>query len=189
MPTPRRLGGMSFTIRSPKRISPASGRSNPAMSRSVVVLPQPEPPTRATSSPGSISSESSSTAVLPPKRLLTPRSAMRMLPRELLQPALHETVLVLRIARLDEVQVDQLHVGDLRAADRDVGARDPGAAPLRVRGYRRLRHRPVQESLGILGILGALHQAVALERPRHAVGRPDDVDRCALLLSHLDLVG
>ena len=78
MPTPRRAGGTSLTTRSSKRTSPASGRSKPATRRSVVVLPHPEPPTSATSSPGAISRESPSTAVLVPKRLLTSRSVMRM---------------------------------------------------------------------------------------------------------------
>src|SRR5712664_1132638 len=78
MPTPRRAGGTSLTTRSSKRTSPASGRSKPATRRSVVVLPHPEPPTSATSSPGAISRESPSTAVLAPKRLLRSRRVMRI---------------------------------------------------------------------------------------------------------------
>src|SRR5256884_7260762 len=41
MPTERRRGATSLTTRSSKRTSPASGRSKPAIRRSVVVLPQP----------------------------------------------------------------------------------------------------------------------------------------------------
>src|SRR5262245_11693819 len=164
MPTPRRAGGTSFTTRSSKHTSPVSGRSKPATSRSVVVLPHPEPPTSATSSPGAISRESPSTAVEAPKRLLTSRSVMRMaLLRVFLLPQLDESVLVLRIARLDEVEVDQLHLGDLRSAHRHVGPRDACPAPLRIRRHRGLRHGPVQESLGVGRILGALHQPVGLE--------------------------
>ena len=40
--------------RSPTRISPASGAMNPAISRSVVVLPHPEGPSNETNSPGSM---------------------------------------------------------------------------------------------------------------------------------------
>src|SRR5437016_11768856 len=113
MPTERRRGGTSLTTRSSKRISPASGRSKPAIRRSVVVLPQPEPPTRETSSPRPISSESPSTAVDAPKRLVRPATLMRTSARELFQPALDEPVLVGRIACLHEVEVDQAHVQNL----------------------------------------------------------------------------
>src|SRR2546421_3412260 len=107
MPTERRRGGTSLTTRSSKRISPASGRSKPAIRRSVVVLPQPEPPTRETSSPRPISSESPSTAGDAPKRLGRPARLMRTSPRDHFQPALDEPVLVPRIARPPEGQDDQ----------------------------------------------------------------------------------
>src|SRR5215472_4872179 len=177
MPTPRRAGGTSLTTRSSKRTSPVSGRSKPATSRSVVVLPHPEPPTSATSSPGAISRESPSTAVDAPKRLLTSRSVIRMaLLRVFLLPLLHEPVLVLRVARLDEVEIDELHLRDLGSAHRHVRARDARPPPLGVRRHCGLRHRPVEKTLGIGRILGALDETVGLERPRHAVRRPDDVD-------------
>src|SRR3989338_8710638 len=112
MPTPRLRGGTALTTRPSKRIAPASGRSKPAIIRSVVVLPQPEPPTRETSSPWPISRESPFPA---------------------------------------------------------------SAAPGGVGGHRRLRHRPVEEALGVLGVLGALHERIALERPRDAVVGIDDV--------------
>src|SRR5712664_3153088 len=176
MPTLRLRGGTSFMTRSSKRTWPASGRSKPAIIRSVVVLPQPEPPTRLTSSPGRTSRESPSTARAAPKRFVRPRSEIRTLPRKFFLPLLHQPLLVRRIAGLHEVEIDELHVGDLEAAHRDVAARDAGATPLGVGGHRRLRHRPVEEAPGVLRILGALHQRVALEGPRHAVGGMDDVD-------------
>src|SRR2546427_10728071 len=120
MPTERRRGGTSLTTRSSKRISPASGRSKPAIRRSVVVLPQPEPPTRETSSPRPISSESPSTAVDAPKRFVRRARLRRTAAGELLEPALHEPILVGRIARLHEVDGDQVHLGDLRPAHGDV---------------------------------------------------------------------
>ena len=53
------------------KMRPALGVSKPASIRSSVVLPQPEPPSSAKSSPLPIASDTSSTAVKPPKRLLT----------------------------------------------------------------------------------------------------------------------
>src|SRR2546428_2767734 len=139
MPTPRLRGGTSLTTRPSKAISPASGRSNPAIIRNVVVLPHPEPPTTDTSSPCLISSDSASTATVAPNRFVTLRSEMFTLPREFLQPLLHEAVLVL--GRLHEVQVDQVHLRDLRAADGHIGPRDAGPTPPRIRRHRGLRDR------------------------------------------------
>src|SRR5688572_9886936 len=51
---------------------PASGRSSPAISRSVVVLPAPVGPRRTTNSPSAMARSIRSTAKLWPKRLLTP---------------------------------------------------------------------------------------------------------------------
>ena len=48
------------------------GKSNPAIIRSVVVLPQPEGPSRAKNSPSPISRSMSSTAVTSPKRFVMP---------------------------------------------------------------------------------------------------------------------
>src|SRR6184192_3269518 len=188
MPTPRRRGGTSLTTRSPNRISPASGRSKPAIMRSVVVLPQPEPPTSETSSPGWMSRESPSTATAPPKRFVRRSRPIRTLPRVLLEPALHEPVLVLRIPRLFEVDVDQVHLGEFRAAQGDVPTGHLGAPPLGVRRHRRRGDRPVEEAPRVLRILGALHERIALEGPRNPVRRIDHVDPGALLLRHLDLV-
>ena len=53
------------------KIRPEEGVSKPASILRSVVLPQPEPPSRAKSSPLPISSETSSTATNPPNRLLT----------------------------------------------------------------------------------------------------------------------
>src|SRR5690606_17986619 len=53
---------------------PASGCRKPAMRRSVVVLPQPEGPSRETISPGAMSSVRSSTIVRPPSTLVSPAS-------------------------------------------------------------------------------------------------------------------
>src|SRR6516165_7083881 len=56
--------------------SPRSGRSSPAMSRSVVVLPAPVGPSSTTNSPWPIDNERSRTASIAPKRLETALSAI-----------------------------------------------------------------------------------------------------------------
>jgi hypothetical protein len=56
-------GGSPVTSLPPIRISPASGSSSPATQRSVVVLPQPEGPSRQTNCPLPTCSDTPSTAV------------------------------------------------------------------------------------------------------------------------------
>src|SRR4249920_1501143 len=53
---------------------PASGRSRPAIVRSVVVLPAPVGPSRTINSPSAISRDRSWTARTSPKRLVMPES-------------------------------------------------------------------------------------------------------------------
>ncbi len=68
---------------SPTRISPALGSTKPAISRSVVVLPQPDGPSRQTRWPCSMASDMSSTTATSPYRLVRPRNstdATRILP-------------------------------------------------------------------------------------------------------------
>ena len=54
---------------------PESAVSNPARMRSAVVLPQPDGPSRATNSPGAMSSDSPSRARTAPKERLSSRRA------------------------------------------------------------------------------------------------------------------
>src|SRR3981189_2699571 len=63
------------TSRSPTLISPSDGSRKPAISRSVVVLPQPEGPSRQTSCPWSIRSDTLSTTASAPNRLVRPRNS------------------------------------------------------------------------------------------------------------------
>jgi hypothetical protein len=56
-----------LTSRPPRLISPLSGSSSPAISRRSVDFPQPDAPTIAKNSPGSMSSVIPSTATLPAK--------------------------------------------------------------------------------------------------------------------------
>src|SRR5438034_235638 len=78
--TGRRLGSTEVTSRPCSMIRPSSGTSKPAIIRSVVVLPQPLGPSNEKNSPSPIETETSSTAVTPPKRLLTPSTAIPALP-------------------------------------------------------------------------------------------------------------
>ena len=62
-----RLNGGSAAIGCPAiRMSPDVGGSKPAIMRSVVVLPDPEAPSRVRNSPEAISSDRSSTAAKSP---------------------------------------------------------------------------------------------------------------------------
>src|SRR5438094_6087836 len=53
---------------------PASGRSKPAISRSVVVLPEPDGPSRVKNSPGAMSRSTPATAATSPYERRTPTS-------------------------------------------------------------------------------------------------------------------
>ena len=66
IPVSRRLAGTSVTSRPSISTRPSVGRSNPASSRSAVVLPQPDGPSRASSSPGSSARSSPASACVPP---------------------------------------------------------------------------------------------------------------------------
>src|SRR5437879_10944966 len=59
----------------PTAISPSVGSTKPAISRSVVVLPQPEGPSRQTRLPCSIRIETSSTTACGPYFFVSPRSS------------------------------------------------------------------------------------------------------------------
>src|SRR5882762_4817330 len=63
---------MLLTSWSPIRMRPYEGRSRPASMRSVVVLPQPDGPTRTMNSPASTVRFRSSTAASAPNSLYTP---------------------------------------------------------------------------------------------------------------------
>ena len=75
----RRSGGSVFcgedTTRSPTRISPSVGSTKPATSRNVVVLPQPDGPSRQTSVPCAIVIETLSTTAFGPYFFVNPRSS------------------------------------------------------------------------------------------------------------------
>src|SRR6266704_3671134 len=67
MPKPRCSGGRFVISRPSNATLPESGTSNPAMMRSVVVLPHPDGPSSPKNSPRSTSIETLSTAAFAPK--------------------------------------------------------------------------------------------------------------------------
>ncbi len=71
----RRSGARSVTVRSWKRISPASGLMKPVTSEKSVVFPAPLGPITPTISPSSTSKLMSRTAERPPNRFETPRTS------------------------------------------------------------------------------------------------------------------
>ena len=66
MLTSRSFAARKVTSCPPISTRPADTASNPATMRSVVVLPQPEGPSRVTSSPGATVKDTRSTAVTGP---------------------------------------------------------------------------------------------------------------------------
>ena len=64
----RWLAASPVTSSSPNRIRPDDGFWNPAIMRSVVVLPQPEEPSSVRNSPGLTSRSRFFTAVMSPRR-------------------------------------------------------------------------------------------------------------------------
>src|ERR1700730_358224 len=74
MPILRRCAGIRVIGRSSRNISPALGSMSPAIIRRVVVLPQPEGPSRATMLPGSIVSDNRSTALVSRNIFVSSRS-------------------------------------------------------------------------------------------------------------------
>ena len=75
MPMSRFSTGTFSTLRSPMRMLPLSGKWNPAMVRSSVVLPDPDGPSRAKNPPSSKAMDTSSSATVRPKRLVTLRTS------------------------------------------------------------------------------------------------------------------
>ena len=75
MPMSRFSGGMNTlseeTTRSSKSTLPLVGFSNPAMMRSMVVLPQPDGPSRVMNSPSANTASKFSSTVVLPKVLVT----------------------------------------------------------------------------------------------------------------------
>ena len=74
MLTSRLCGGVLVTSSPPTSTVPEVGSLKPAIIRSVVVLPQPEGPSREKNSPAATSRSMPSTTRVPPNSLVRPRS-------------------------------------------------------------------------------------------------------------------
>ena len=81
MPMSRRAAGTDEMSLPSTRTDPVSAVSKPATMRSAVVLPQPDGPSNATSSPGAISMDSPSRARVAPKARVRSRSSTLVPPR------------------------------------------------------------------------------------------------------------
>ena len=82
----RSLGWRSVTSSPPIRMRPEVGISSPAIILRLVVLPQPEGPSRQTNSPSPISNLRSLAAVTAPKVLVTSRNSTDAMRQPLMPP-------------------------------------------------------------------------------------------------------
>src|SRR5215203_5068994 len=114
METPRLAGARRVTSRSPMVIRPAEACSRPAMRRSVVDLPQPDGPRRATSPPVGAANVTASTAGVPPHVLVSPSTSTCaiVLARRHAQATLAQLARRLedRIGDRGDVRIDALEV-------------------------------------------------------------------------------
>src|ERR1017187_142680 len=130
-------GSTSLTCRSSMKMDPDVTSSSPATIRSAVVLPQPDGPTRTSSSPSSIWRSSDCTAVVPSGYcLVTESSTIRdTFPASL--PSSPGSLAHAESEPLDQVPLeDQVHGDGRQGADQRAchQRRDGGGAPGRERG-------------------------------------------------------
>ena len=95
MPMSRRAAGTDEMSLPSTRTDPVSAVSKPATMRSAVVLPQPDGPSKATSSPGAISMDSPSRARVAPKARVRSRSSTLVPPRRSACPMVSAAVAAL----------------------------------------------------------------------------------------------
>src|SRR6266478_7966485 len=110
MPTLRRCAGTRGIGGASRKISPALGAMSPAIIRRVVVLPQPEGPSRATMLPGSSVSDSRSTALVSRNIFVSSRSRNETAGERSLAA---ENLVVL----FEELWPDGIDKGPIRAED------------------------------------------------------------------------
>src|SRR6201987_3661532 len=135
MPISRRYAGTFVTRWPSMAISPLSGIRKPPTRLSSVVLPQPDGPSSVISSPRRTSSETSSSAAILPKRLVTPSSSTAISPFARIAGvgAAAESASsagMLNVQHLCEAKEDigqrQQRCGDDNVHDRDRGHRGGG---------------------------------------------------------------
>src|SRR6266702_3143877 len=176
MPNPRRLGATKtpfveeYTTRSPTPISPARGRSSPAIERSVVVLPQPLGPSRVKSFPSGTSKLTSCAA-----RTISPRS----LGYSVNNPSTFSTPLSLLHAEFLPQPLGDHHVDPARDKP-GLQERQDDAAKRRAPGGPAHRRRFLQFFVDLQHRSGVVAQPVGHETgdvgDEHDPDRPVDAD-------------
>src|SRR6185437_1555052 len=204
MPMSRSRGGSRMpcagddTTRPAMLMVPAVGCSSPATQRKVVVLPQPEGPSRTTISPDGTAKFTPSIAGRPTENCLrsslTSSVAVMFCVRALASLA----IVVVLVPVLDPIVV-QLHiVVHFRQPDLDhLGIEAFGIERYGLErgeiaqffdheGLAFLRHAPVQEQLGGVRMLRRLRNAGRVGIHRRTLGREENLDRRAILLLRID---
>src|SRR3954447_12902179 len=172
--TGRLFGGTVVTSRPCRRIRPSSGSTNPAIIRSVVVLPQPLGPSREKNSPSRIERFTSRTAAWSPNCLLTESSTIAC-PSPSISALLPTTLAAHDPPKRDRsharpVAADRLLSLDRRRADRGRrrSARDLAAEPRDGGSRRTVRVARLHRLARALPDVGALAERRPAARLRVA---------------------
>src|SRR5438034_8421396 len=167
----RSFGATSLTTRSPMRIVPVEASSSPASTRSAVVLPDPDGPTRIMNSPSPMRRSRSCTAAVPSgKTLLTPSKASGAMPSAPLRPHPGDEVAIPEAAALRDaalglvVDVDDPEAPGVAVLPLEVVQERPRAVAAHVGAVgQRLRQRD-QVAAQVGRPLGVVDPAVARRR-------------------------
>src|SRR3954464_5641807 len=160
--TSRSCGAVRETSIPPSSIRPPSGRSKPAIRRSVVVLPEPEGPSSVKNSPRRTSRSMLSTAITPPYALRTPASRMSSS-----RAATAATGSAGASAAMVERLLEDVEPAAELVVGRDERREDPDHVPVEP---AREQHEPalprrrgdrVRERRGLLGELHREHRAAS----------------------------
>src|SRR5665213_570234 len=204
MPMSRKRGGSRMpcagddTTRPAMLMVPAVGCSRPATQRKVVVLPQPEGPSRTTISPAGTAKLTPSIAGRPMenclRRFVTSSVAVMSSCRRSLavaeglvpfgdpRPVQLHVIVELREPDLDDLGIETWRIGRRYLERRQV------AELLDHESLALDRHIPVQEQLGCVGMRRGLRYAAGVRIDRCAFGREENLDRRAVLLLRIDRV-
>src|SRR5215216_1333378 len=133
-------------------ISPSVGSSNPAIIRSVVVLPQPDGPSSARNSPGCTSRSMRSTATRSPNRFVTPRSTTSGFPpRSMWAEHTERTARVSREDKRSRPSGQAVELSLVLSVDGAVPAPRPSPPPSGgiARGGREAAYQPEKHNRGV----------------------------------------
>src|SRR6185312_15529133 len=206
MPMSRIRGGSMMpcdgddTTRPAMLIVPLVGCSSPATQRKVVVLPQPDGPSRTTISPAATVKLTPSIAGRPTENCLRRSVTSSVAAMALASCWASLAVIVVLVPVLDPLFVQLDVVVHLRQPDLDhlwVEAfrierhfleRGQIAELLDHVGLAFFRQAPVQEELGGVRMLRRLRDAGRVRIDRRAFGREENLDRRSVLLLRIDRV-